>query len=286
MTPSGIKSSNPSDNIKFVKERIDKLADELYALARKNWWRKAIGGTVIVNHLCEKTTVWHETKQTFISQKPYNRAYKPGDFKKIFTSKSSEHDGAVTFHLRNGLIDSISAKLPMRKHDCKQCAGRGTRHTSACSFSNFAAVPIIVISEEKGQVSLFFKGRAQFGIEKEDLKKELLKAYVTEKETCLAYTTFIDEYFSEYSEWNPLFLNDHGNYKWSFEFYTVNIPDLHKDTSFKPDINVKIVTPEGREHYALAERYTERRAKTKSSYAYKMEKSAANGTSIKVWFKE
>ncbi|KAI1694661.1 disA bacterial checkpoint controller nucleotide-binding domain-containing protein [Ditylenchus destructor] len=176
----------------FQKKLISQFADDLYDLALKK-----ISGTVVINHLGEKTSDWHEAMQMFISPKylnqfyksgvfekmhmPFGQPYKPDVFKKIFSSKGRDHDGAVIFYLSDGLIDSVSTKLPTTNHYCQQCAHRGTRDSLACSFSNFTAAPIIVISDDKYQISLFWKTHAQIGIGKADLKKELLATYITQE---------------------------------------------------------------------------------------------------------
>ncbi|KAI1700854.1 disA bacterial checkpoint controller nucleotide-binding domain-containing protein [Ditylenchus destructor] len=167
------------NNTILVQNLISQLVDVIYALSCSKI------GTIIAYHLLEKPTDWTLTKKVFITPPdPYNQPYQRDLFGKIFTNKATLHDGALILNLSNGRIDSVSAKLYTMKHDCEsKCASRGTRHSSACSFSNFTTVPIIVISEENGQVSLFWKGGAQYEIDKDHLKKELLKAYETQEHT-------------------------------------------------------------------------------------------------------
>jgi DNA integrity scanning protein DisA with diadenylate cyclase activity len=76
----------------------------------------------------------------------------------IFYPGSPLHDGAVI--IRNGHIVKASCLLPLAPHASELVdLGLGTRHQAAMGLSEVSDALIIVVSEEKGWVSLAIGGR-------------------------------------------------------------------------------------------------------------------------------
>jgi DNA integrity scanning protein DisA with diadenylate cyclase activity len=76
----------------------------------------------------------------------------------IFYPGSPLHDGAVI--IRNGHIVKASCLLPLAPHASELGdLGLGTRHQAAIGLSKVSDALIIVVSEEKGWVSLAMGGR-------------------------------------------------------------------------------------------------------------------------------
>jgi diadenylate cyclase len=69
----------------------------------------------------------------------------------LFDPGSPGHDGAVI--IRGGKVDCFAAHLPLST-DEKELAGRGTRHASALGLSDRTDAICIVVSEERGQISI------------------------------------------------------------------------------------------------------------------------------------
>jgi len=76
----------------------------------------------------------------------------------IFDASSPGHDGAVI--LEHGQLSKFAAHLPISKNQ-PEIAGRGTRHSAALGLSECSDALVIVVSEERGGVSVAEAGRLQ-----------------------------------------------------------------------------------------------------------------------------
>jgi hypothetical protein len=74
----------------------------------------------------------------------------------IFDPHSIGHDGAVV--LDQGRIERFGVHLPISKNR-KEIRGRGTRHSAALGLSECADALILVVSEERGIVSVAENGK-------------------------------------------------------------------------------------------------------------------------------
>jgi diadenylate cyclase len=76
--------------------------------------------------------------------------------KSIFDPHSPGHDGAVI--VENDCITRFAAHLPLSK-DLRQLANVGTRHSAALGLAELTDVLCIVVSEERGKISVARDGR-------------------------------------------------------------------------------------------------------------------------------
>jgi uncharacterized protein (TIGR00159 family) len=76
--------------------------------------------------------------------------------KSIFDSHSPGHDGAVL--VEQDQITRFAAHLPLSK-DLRQLANVGTRHSAALGLAELADVLCLVVSEERGKISVARDGR-------------------------------------------------------------------------------------------------------------------------------
>jgi uncharacterized protein (TIGR00159 family) len=74
----------------------------------------------------------------------------------IFDPSSAGHDGAVI--VERDRVERFGAHLPISKNQ-KEIRGRGTRHSAALGLSERSDALVIVVSEERGAVSVAERGR-------------------------------------------------------------------------------------------------------------------------------
>ncbi len=76
----------------------------------------------------------------------------------IFYPGSPLHDGAVI--IRDSKIRKVSVLLPLAPHTSElEAIGLGSRHHAALGLSQVSDALIIVISEEKGWISMALRGQ-------------------------------------------------------------------------------------------------------------------------------
>jgi diadenylate cyclase len=90
----------------------------------------------------------------------------------LFDVHSPGHDGAII--IENGKITKFGVYLPLSR-DLNQLEKYGTRHRAALGITEKTDCLCIVVSEEKGTVSVAFLGRIKVLQEENELKQELGK---------------------------------------------------------------------------------------------------------------
>lgn len=104
----------------------------------------------------------------------------------IFNKNSPLHDGALILDLNKGLVEKASVVLPLSEDNMhSELKKFGTRHRAAIGLSERTDAVVIVVSEEKGTVTLC-ENRKFILLENEKSLLEKLKFYF-EKEKKLNY---------------------------------------------------------------------------------------------------
>jgi uncharacterized protein (TIGR00159 family) len=102
----------------------------------------------------------------------------------IFFPYSEGHDGALI--ISNNRISRFAAHLPL-SNNFKEIGKHGTRHSAALGISEVSDALAIVVSEEKGRISVSRDGRLRALEEFSDLEKEIDK-FITAKFSPPDYT--------------------------------------------------------------------------------------------------
>jgi len=89
----------------------------------------------------------------------------------LFDTHSPGHDGALI--VRGSVVERFACHLPL-SHDEEQLAGSGTRHASALGLSERTDALCIVVSEERGQISVACQDRINV-VDEGSLRRELTR---------------------------------------------------------------------------------------------------------------
>lgn len=139
------------------------LAGAVYDLAGKN-----IGASIV---LARKTGVG-ETIETGVR---IDARFSSKLLESIFFPKSPLHDGAVV--IREGIIVAAKCLLPI-SGEVKLEPPFGTRHSSAIGITKDTDAVVIVVSEQRGEVSLMENGRMHVNLKKDELSGRLKKLLI------------------------------------------------------------------------------------------------------------
>jgi len=97
-------------------------------------------------------------------------------FASLFDPGSDGHDGAVVVH--GDRVTRFACHLPLST-DWSTLAGGGTRHAAALGLSERSDALCLVVSEERGHVSIAFEGELRTVAEPDELKR-VLRGFLAE----------------------------------------------------------------------------------------------------------
>ena len=108
----------------------------------------------------------------------------------LFNTQSPTHDGAVI--IEGEWIDRFAVYLPLSQH-VKEGSEAGTRHAAGVGLSEMCDALVIVVSEERGAISVAEHGRLDAPLSPTALKERLDKfyAYVKPKNAAKARFTWL-----------------------------------------------------------------------------------------------
>ena len=92
-------------------------------------------------------------------------------FMSIFDPNSPGHDGALV--ISKGMFSQFGVRLPL-SHTSKLAADYGTRHHAAMGLAETTDAMVCVVSEERGQISVFQKGEIWKPGSREELQAAIL----------------------------------------------------------------------------------------------------------------
>jgi diadenylate cyclase len=88
----------------------------------------------------------------------------------LFDPHSAGHDGAVI--IQGGFVTRFGVHLPLSENREKS-AGLGTRHRSGLGLSEQSDALVVIVSEERGQVSIARNGELRRGVSRQELSTAL-----------------------------------------------------------------------------------------------------------------
>ncbi|MSP22932.1 MAG: TIGR00159 family protein [Dehalococcoidia bacterium] len=97
----------------------------------------------------------------------------------IFVPNSPLHDGAVV--IRGERIVAAGCTLPLSDNPLP--SEYGMRHRAAVGITESTDAVVVVVSEERGEVSICANGRMVFGLDEPRLTRQLLRMFGLESET-------------------------------------------------------------------------------------------------------
>ena len=145
---------------------IDEVVSTAYSLSSRR-----IGGTMVLEH---ETGLRHYIERGT----PLNALLSRELLESIFAPTSPLHDGAVII-TREGQVAAARCILPLSTRP-RRGFSLGTRHRSALGVSEETDAPVVVVSEERGMVSLAFNGELTRDLEETELRKlltQILQGY-------------------------------------------------------------------------------------------------------------
>jgi len=154
-------------SVNLKEEELDRVLNEI-AEASENLSRNKIGALIVIER--------HDPLVSYLqSGVNIDADVRSELIQAVFTPNNPLHDGAII--LQHNRITAAGCILPLTD---KQEISRlfGTRHRAAIGLSEETDAIIIVVSEERQDISLVYKGRLHKDLGQEELKirlKEIIK---------------------------------------------------------------------------------------------------------------
>jgi diadenylate cyclase len=93
----------------------------------------------------------------------------------LFNPGTPLHDGAVI--LREDTVVAAACILPLTSNPRATASMLGTRHRAALGLSEETDAAIVVVSEERGSISVAFRGRLKQDLDEGELRSELSRIF-------------------------------------------------------------------------------------------------------------
>lgn len=149
----------------YILEEVIKAADELAS--------RRIGALLVIERNADVTEAIGEDQIGSIVDAKVSRELLWAIF--VPEKENPLHDGAVI--IRQGRIYSAGAVLPLSQSTLERALG--TRHRAALGLSEQLDAAVIVVSEERGKISLCVDGQLRKDLGADSLREALLALYET-----------------------------------------------------------------------------------------------------------
>lgn len=161
----GVKRKRLQENL-VSEQFIQQLSELVYKLADKR-----IGALIVIEN---QVSILDFAEQSIKLDAQFSVEL----IESIFHNQSPLHDGAVL--IKNKRIYSAGAILPLADENLPILKGTGTRHKAALGASYETDALIIVVSEEKGEVSIAREGILTKGLKADRFRSILESLFLVE----------------------------------------------------------------------------------------------------------
>lgn len=148
---------------------IDEVVSTAYTLSKRK-----IGGTIVLEHETGLRN-YIERGRTINAQPTVDL------MQSIFHTTSPLHDGAVIIN-KQGVLSAARCILPLTSNVVSS-SFLGTRHRSAIGLSEETDAVVVVVSEERGHVSLAHEGELHRNLEENELRQMLTRILIGEEKS-------------------------------------------------------------------------------------------------------
>ncbi len=161
------------DIVSEEAELIDELLKSVYRLAKNR-----VGALIALER--------EDSLQPYIERgTPIDADVRSELLSTIFYPGTDLHDGAVI--LQRGRLAAAGSLFPLSE-DSQLGTWAGTRHRAAVGLTEETDAVVVVVSEERGEVSLCVRGKIYRNLDRDELEAELRK-HVGQEEEVLASAT-------------------------------------------------------------------------------------------------
>lgn len=161
----GVKRKRLQENL-VSEQFIHQLAELVFKLAEKK-----IGALIVIENQVSISDFADQSTKI-------DAVFSPELIESIFNTTSPLHDGAVL--IKNKRIYAAGAILPLADENLPILKGTGTRHKAALGASYETDALIIIVSEEKGEVSIAREGILTKGLKSDRFKSILESLFFVE----------------------------------------------------------------------------------------------------------
>src|SRR5690349_7899305 len=149
-----------------LTETAQKDLIEVVVQAATRLARRRIGGTIVLEN---ETGLRNYIERGRVVNAPPSVEL----LESIFHTGSPLHDGAVVIG-RDGTLAAARCILPLTTQPVSS-SFLGTRHRSALGLSEETDAVIVVVSEERGVVSIAFEGKLFSGLDADELRRKIMQ---------------------------------------------------------------------------------------------------------------
>ncbi|KAH7713079.1 hypothetical protein AAVH_19561 [Aphelenchoides avenae] len=164
-----LQSSDPTqpEYVTALRQFVSDIVQEISKMAKRN-----VGGTIVINieyPPSDDLVLSLISKYSRLHDEPYHS----GILLRLFDKNKEGHDGAVIVTVFNNATWRCAPRVHSSRNTLpttpEPLNGRGLRHLSAECISKLSSALVIVVSEERGTISISRRGQTLRDVNVEDV---------------------------------------------------------------------------------------------------------------------